>query len=474
MKLLAKYFYIDSRSLRLFRMTLSLTILIDLVVRMTDFSAHYTNNGVLPLVALFKHRWNDAWWSFLVLNSEIYFQAAFFAIILIACLLLFAGYRTRLMTIICWIGLVSIQNRNLVISQGGDDLLRMMIFWSIFLPLHKGNSKFKVSTVATMAILMQVLFALQFSAIFKDPFEWWNEGSAIYNALHLDQIARPIGLLLSDNYQLTVFLTRLVFLIELLILPLFLFPFFREKVRYIVIFLLLAFSIGIISSMMIGIFPICFLASIPLFIPTLFWRFLERKKSFFFLQKYFVTNTNVVNANNGFRIPWILQSVLGFFFILIILWNIATLPRSPISFPYSLNPLVNSLRLDQSWGMFAPTVFKEDGWLVIKADLSDGTSVDLNNDNKTPSFEKPEYVLSLFKNDRWRKYTEQIYVNNNNELRPYYAVFLINKWNADLSEKRKIKKITIFYMLEITEPPGKVENITPVILFERNIAAGDI
>jgi hypothetical protein len=471
MNLLSKYFYIDTRSLRLFRMLLALVIFFDLIVRISDLTAHYTEQGVLPLQALFKYEWNDSWWSFLILSPEPLFSGIFFSIIILSALFLLVGFKPRLMTFFCWIGLVSIQNRNPIIYQGGDDLLRMLTFWSIFLPLQNDKEKFRVSNLVTIAILLQVLFALQFSSLFKDQYQWWTEGSAAYYALSLDQISRPVGVFISEHYSLSVFLTRLVFLIEFLTLPLFLLPFFREQIRIIVTFLLLSFAFGIMLCMMIGIFPFCFVASSALFIPTSFWNYFERKKNLSFFTNYLISskNANLQKPKNKYYLHWITQSFLGFFFTLIILWNIASLPRSPVFFPSSFSKIVYSMKLDQSWGMFAPTVFTDDGWLVIKADLSDGSTIDLNN-MKLPSFEKPENVLSLFKNDRWRKYTEQIYVNSNKNLRPYYASFLINHWNRHLPVNKKIKTLSIYYLLERTGLPTEIKKITPVLLYEVTVS----
>ena len=47
------------------------------------------------------------------------------------------GYRTKIATCIVWALTVSLQNRNMLIHSGADDLLRMVLFWSLFLPLDR-------------------------------------------------------------------------------------------------------------------------------------------------------------------------------------------------------------------------------------------------------------------------------------------------------------------------------------------------
>jgi hypothetical protein len=48
---------------------------------------------------------------------------------------LILGHKTQLTTIICWILLVSVQNRNPLILTQGDTLLRLALFFSMGLPL---------------------------------------------------------------------------------------------------------------------------------------------------------------------------------------------------------------------------------------------------------------------------------------------------------------------------------------------------
>ena len=45
------------------------------------------------------------------------------------------GYRTRMSTILLWLMTLSLQNRNLHILHGGDVLMRILLLFSIFLPL---------------------------------------------------------------------------------------------------------------------------------------------------------------------------------------------------------------------------------------------------------------------------------------------------------------------------------------------------
>ncbi|MEO6670244.1 MAG: HTTM domain-containing protein [Ferruginibacter sp.] len=440
---------------------------------MSDLTAHYSNAGVIPLDILYKYVWNQSYWSLITLSDNPTLLIAFFLGILIASFLLFIGYRTQLMTALCWIGLVSIQNRNPIIYQGGDDLLRMLLFWSFFLPLSVSKSSYRtnkkttyVNNVASMAILCQILFPFLFSGLFKSINEWWSEGTSVYYAVNLDQIARPLSKWLSHQYTLTVFLSRITYACELIVFPVFMLPFYREQIRVLIVCFLLLFNLGTVLMFMIGIFPLCFFAALALFIPTSVWNRFEISQSGTKICGS-LDNNDYSGKQNFYHleINWMKEFALGFVFTLIILWNIASLTPPVIKFPAIFARSMYALRLNQSWGMFAPTVFRQDGWLIIKAQLIDGSVIDLNSPDLVLSFDKPSYVLDRFKNDRWRKFTEQLFVANH-FLRFAYAKYLIEEWNCKVPEKnKKIANISIIYMEEITRPHNEKSGLERVTLY---------
>ena len=53
-------FGLDLRSLALFRIGLALLIIIDLIKRSKDLTAHYTDFGILPRAALLEH-FSNSW-----------------------------------------------------------------------------------------------------------------------------------------------------------------------------------------------------------------------------------------------------------------------------------------------------------------------------------------------------------------------------------------------------------------------------
>ncbi|EAZ91832.1 HTTM domain-containing protein [Crocosphaera chwakensis] len=217
---LTNIFGLDLRSLAIFRMGLALVVMADLFSRFRGVSAHYTDQGVLPREALhpnlfgsfiaFKSAGNSLlhpwYWSFNLLNGSLLFQFFLFIIAFILCLFLLVGYRTRLAVIAIWALNISLQNRNPALIFAGDDVLRAMLFWSMFLPLGcaysidsalNSNAKplpKRVMNAATVAFMVQLIFIYTWSAAYKTKSElWWPDGDAVYYSLHFDQYATEFG-----------------------------------------------------------------------------------------------------------------------------------------------------------------------------------------------------------------------------------------------------------------------------------------
>jgi len=124
----------DLRTLALFRINLALLILADLVMRSRDLVAHYTDDGILPR-ADYLGILNGAVSSLHFISGSAWIEALLFMLAALVALALLAGYRTRLATFVSWLLLLSLQNRNHMILQGGDMLLLLLLFWGLFLPL---------------------------------------------------------------------------------------------------------------------------------------------------------------------------------------------------------------------------------------------------------------------------------------------------------------------------------------------------
>ena len=178
--LLRRVFSLDLRSLALFRITAGILILVDLAFRWSTLPEMYTGEG------FFTHQvandyytfelgesWRSLSWSLYWLSDSVIFVQTLFATAAIAALFLIVGKWTRLATIISWVLLVSLHARNPLITTSGDNLFRMMLFWSMFLPLgarwsfdstSKTADHDAVFSFATIGFIFQ-LFAIYFLSL---------------------------------------------------------------------------------------------------------------------------------------------------------------------------------------------------------------------------------------------------------------------------------------------------------------------
>lgn len=275
-------FGIDLRTLALFRIVLSTTIILDLLSRSQDLVAHYTDFGVLPRAVL-VNQLSDSSFSFHMVNGTALFQAALFFLAALIAFFMLLGWKTRLMTIISWLLLISIQNRNVWILSGEDNLLLLLTFWSIFLPL---GAKYSIDaaldlerdqrpnaffSVATCAILIQGMSMYFFSAILKSDARWFPDGTAVYYALQLDYLATPFALWFRQFETLLSGLTYYVLALEF-IGPILIFsPIFFKQLRFIFMIAFITMHIGFFICLEIGLFPLISITMNILFMPSWIW-----------------------------------------------------------------------------------------------------------------------------------------------------------------------------------------------------------
>src|SRR5215217_1329769 len=129
-----KLFELDYRSLALYRALLGGVLLYDIAARLSEVPAFYTDGGVLPrapLVEQFQGRWS---WSLHLLSGEASAQYLLFALAAAFAVAFAVGYRTRLATLGSLALLISLHNRNPLVISASDQLMRVLMFWTLFLP----------------------------------------------------------------------------------------------------------------------------------------------------------------------------------------------------------------------------------------------------------------------------------------------------------------------------------------------------
>lgn len=480
---LRRPFVLDLRALALLRMATAVVVLLDLAIRSTDLEAHYSNMGVLPLGAIFEHAWVSYQFSLHAASGLWQAQAVLFAIAAGIGGALLAGYHTRLATVASWVLLVSLQNRNTLIGQGGDDLLRMLLFWGIFLPWGRvwswdargkpAPARLDYFSAATVAYIVQLALLYWCTALLKNGPEWTQTGTAIYYALSLDQLLLPVGRLLYPYPDLLRFLTFATYYTELL-LPFALFlPVGVARWRLLVVGVLFGFHLGISLTLYVGLFFIINMASILGLLPPGAMNWVERR----LLPHAARIRSWRRPRLPAWSLPWRLQlertrepsadgrrlaRAVRETFVTVVLayvcwWNLDDVAVLRPTGGLMLSPVRwfgYLFRIDQHWGMFAPTVFKDDGWYILEGTTAKGQVLDLNRAGAPVRYAKPTAVVSLFRNDRWRKYSENYLFVSNAWMRPYYCNYLLRIWHENPAHA-PLKHLSVVYMKEVSLPDYK-------------------
>ncbi len=286
-------FSTDLRSLAIMRVGVALLILADLGLRATSIVEFYTDQGFLPRKYIFaSYGWHPI--SLHALSGSWQFEAFLFGVAAFFALLLLVGYKTKLVTIVSFLLLLSLQNRNLVVLLGGDYILRLLLFWGMFVPW---NARFSLDSMNSIRLkslpnrvfslgiagyILQICFIYFFAAMLKTGAAWNKDYSAVYYAVHFQLLATPFaGILAYLPLNVLSLITYSTRLLEILAPFLILSPFYTPYLRLLAIFLLTGMHLGFKAAMALGIFPFIDIVSLFGLLPTLFWdrlfNFLENK-----------------------------------------------------------------------------------------------------------------------------------------------------------------------------------------------------
>jgi hypothetical protein len=484
-------FRVDLRSLAAFRIALALVILWDLLLRARDLEAHYTDAGVLPRTALIDNFLSlRPYISVHILHGSLFFQCLLFIVAGVCALALLAGYRTGAAAIACWFLTCSLHARNPLIVHGGDDLLRVLLFWSMFVPLGGRWSIDRARATAvdceadsvvswgTAGLLLQLCCMYVFSGVLKSHPSWRREGTAVYLALSLDQFATPLGRALLPYHGLLIVLTFCTLALEMGGPFVALFSYGSARLRFAVVTAFVLFHLGLGLCIELGIFPAVCIAGWLAFLPGAFWNGLEartgpalpaRLRAVAAMiparwRQYALSarserldrseRSNQCARPQRLLLSWEGNLLALFFLAYILLWNIRAcdFDRFAVIFPQRLNGIGEAARVDQYWNLFAPYPSLEHGWYVLNARLRDGDQVDLLT-GRPVTWARPALVSATYRNERWRKYLMNLSTGQYASYRPYYAQYLQRTWNESHSAAKQLAHLEITFVREMAVPP---------------------
>ena len=467
-------------------------MLSDLAARAPDLTVFYTDAGALPRLALFTWMSNPFAFSIHVVNGTALAQIALFLFQGACAVGLLVGLRTPWMALLCWFLTISLQDRNpLVFTGGADTLLRLLLFWGLFLPLgtccsldaaydpSRKTTPVRHFSLGTAAILLQVALMYLMTSAFKWQTDLWRQGEAVRYVFSNEIFLKPAAQLLVPFPALMAFLTHSVLWCEFLGPVLLFSPMFRGPVRTLAALGLMAMHLGFVLFLDIDFFQMVSLAGLTLFLPSWFWDTLVPK----FRAPAWVRSVRIRPAmtrlgaflkrfrsdpsHETVRPALLRDGCVIVFFGCVFFWNLASIIPLTYRMPPAVRTFSRVAHLDQGWRMFADPL-PPTGWFVMPGKLKDGIEVDLWGGGAPVSWEKPEQVCAHWKGMRWRKYLFRLLANQ--KAAREYARYLCRSWNAGHGGEQGLMSLEIDYMT--IRPDGSAGPYGKKVLLRQSCSAG--
>lgn len=157
-------------------------------------------NGVLPYKSYVETRSS---FSLFQLNDGLLYLEALYTLAILLGILLVIGWRTRLIVPLHWLIIWSFQERNPLLPDGGDNIMRIVLLFLAFTncgasfsvdSLRKGRSHPAVAVLHNIGVLLvigQLCFVYMSTGLYKAMGEVWQNGTALYYILRVDEFSWP-------------------------------------------------------------------------------------------------------------------------------------------------------------------------------------------------------------------------------------------------------------------------------------------
>lgn len=393
---------VDARALAALRVTLGLTILVDLIHRAGALELFYTDAGVYPLEAYEATYTQYTGLSIHAMSGDLWFQQLLFVVAGLFAAAFVLGYRTRLVGAVSLLLLFSLHARNPAVLNGGDRLLRVLLFVALLTPLgerwsidavRRGPGRTTLLEPATVALLVQPVAVFTTNAILKHRGDTWYAGEALQIAFANDEMTVYLGnylgaypsLLTLLNWGWVVLLAGSgVFLLLS-----------TGRLRALIALVYVGAFAGMLVTLDVGLFPLVLSASVIPYLTTPFWEAAPRLLPSWLTDRRPAPTASrlgslgrppverrllatVRERGHGgiasFAVGYgrALIDVVG---ALVLVWIVFF---SAAYLGYADVPdRVDNPHLDQQrWGLYAPNPSTTYSWYVVEAELDDGSSVD--------------------------------------------------------------------------------------------------
>lgn len=387
---LARRFSIDERALAAYRIAIAVLLLVDLLAfRAPDLGTFYTDVGVMPRALLAERFPVAAQLSLHTVTGSLAGQAALLGVLAAAAAALLVGYRTRWAAIATWVLVASMQARNPHVVNAGDTLLLATLFFGLFLPLGRrwsidaarrdetpgGREGSRVLNAATVGVLLQIVVVYATNVAFKLRSPHWTDGTAVAHVFALDDFTVLLGDALAtvDPFLLVA---NWAWLATLVVSPLLVLLTGWPRAAYAA--LLAALHLGMLATLLLGVFPLVSIAALLVVLPPEVWdRFEARVQPHAARLAAWAPGEPTDREPRASHDPWRRRArragnlSLGVLILAGLAWH--GMAVGLLAKPEAVEEAGRAA--EHRWSMFSP-VSTDYGWVAAPANLTTGEPVD--------------------------------------------------------------------------------------------------
>ncbi len=448
-KLVLLYKGADTRSLALFRICLALIIIADVLTRISSAKAFLSDAGLTPRMEMIKTFPVPALWQLYYVRGEVWWSYLLFAVTILCAILLLLGIWAQFSAFACWFLCISLQCRTPMLEYGAHDLMNILCFWSIFIPLDLRWSLKKSKTkgaplptyyasMGVIALLSQPIVMYISAACEKWGASWLTARTAIYYALEQKGAASAFGETLLHYPSLLKHLTFLALFVESVCPFLLMIP-GRFGLRLATLAALVGLQLGIFLTFDFGTFPFVSTVAILPFIPSRVWNGRD-------------VGTAKRLVLNGRGAGVLFLNIIPFsLLVLSVVWCCSQVRVDYPRVPVFVDKVAKLLHLDQSWKMYSEPSDKTFSFLVTGI-TKNGLTVDVVNKNIAPAKEIkiPDHL--------WLRYFESLKAKQFAPLRPIFGRSLCREWNSQIGGTSRLQSTEIHVVLTKVQPPPRTES----------------
>lgn len=446
---------IDLRALALMRGAFGLLVLWDVRARWGDASSLYSDAGFWtremagePLFLFGFYDWaGNPDWTRLGLGVTG------------ALALLFTvGLLTRPVTFLLWAMVTALHARQGWVLQGGDDLVRNVLFFSLFLPLgrrwsldaglvHRDDHPppRRIHGWSAVALYVQ-LFLLYFvaGAMKAHHLHWWR-GLGIHYALAADHFVTPLGRSIHGYATLLRVVGIGTLLLEFLAPFLILLGPPRRGLRVGLMVAFVSLHVGIALTLDIGLFSFVCIALWLFTLPSAWMDRIDRRRA----------REGPTVAASSRPMGYLAIAFMAALILTLTARNL--IPKGPVR--SALMRPMTGLRLQDKWSLFTG-VREHTGWFVVPARTDRGAQVDLLRGGAPLSWERPREPLSRYPNQRWRKLWVTMRKDHGRRATRAYV-----RWLCDPASYRQVAFVYVRHAIHPPDRPmdvwfGQEERVT--------------